>query len=96
MTKSKTKITSEQVRQLGNLAKLNMSASEEERLREELSSVLEYFEVIDQVRDNVAIDQLSEDAANLRPDEVKPSDPEGVLRGVPQRKGRFVKAPRVF
>jgi aspartyl-tRNA(Asn)/glutamyl-tRNA(Gln) amidotransferase subunit C len=96
MTKSKTKITSEQVRRLGNLAKLNLSAPEEERLRGELSSILDYFEVIDQVRENVAIDQLSEDAANLRPDEVRPSDPEGVLRGVPQRKGRFVKAPRVF
>jgi aspartyl-tRNA(Asn)/glutamyl-tRNA(Gln) amidotransferase subunit C len=96
MTKSKTKITSEQVRRLGNLAKLNLSAPEEESLPGELSSILEYFEVIDRVRENVAIDQLSEDAASLRPDEVRPSDPEGVLRGVPQRKGRFVKAPRVF
>jgi aspartyl/glutamyl-tRNA(Asn/Gln) amidotransferase C subunit len=95
-TKTKTKITAEDIRRLGNLAKLSMSASEEERLREELSSILEYFRVVDQVREDVAIDQLGDDAANLRADEVGPSDPEGVLRGVPQRKGRLVKAPRVF
>jgi aspartyl-tRNA(Asn)/glutamyl-tRNA(Gln) amidotransferase subunit C len=96
MTKTKIKISSEQVRQLGNLAKLSIGVAEEERLRQELSSVLDYFDVIDQVKDDVVIDQASEDAANLRPDVVAPSDPEGVLRGVPQKKGRFVKAPRVF
>jgi aspartyl/glutamyl-tRNA(Asn/Gln) amidotransferase C subunit len=95
-TKTKTKITAEEVRRLGNLAKLSMSASEEERLREELSSILNYFHIVDQVSEDVVIDQLSDDASNLRADEVRPSDPEGVLRGVPQRKGRFVKAPRVF
>lgn len=32
----------------------------------------------------------------MRPDEVRPSDPEGVLRGVPKKRGRLVRAPRVF
>lgn len=96
MTKSKTKITSEQARQLCNLAKINMSATEEERLRDELSSVLQYFDVVDGVTDEIEVGQSSVEAGNLRPDVVRPSDPEGVLRGVPQKKGRLVKAPRVF
>ena len=96
MTKTKTKISVEQVRQLGNLAKLSMTAAEEETLKSELSSILGYFDAVDQVKDTVAIDRNSIQASVLRSDQVGPSDPEGVLRGVPQKKGRFVKAPRVY
>jgi aspartyl/glutamyl-tRNA(Asn/Gln) amidotransferase C subunit len=96
MTKSKVKITAEQVRQLGNLAKLSMTAAEEESLRAELSSILDYFAIVDAVKDDVAIDQLTLSTEELRKDDVGPSDPEGVFKGVPQKKGRLVKAPRVF
>jgi aspartyl/glutamyl-tRNA(Asn/Gln) amidotransferase C subunit len=96
MTKTKTKISAEQVAQLGNLAKISMSDSQKEKLREELSSVLDYFRVLDAVRESEATERQSQDAGNLRADEAGPSDPEGVLKGVPQRKGRFVRAPRVF
>jgi len=96
MTKSKPRITVEDVRRLGALAKISTTATEEEGLRRELASILEYFHVVDQVGDGVTIDELKWDAADLRHDEVGPSDPDGVLKGVPQRKGRLVKAPRVF
>jgi aspartyl/glutamyl-tRNA(Asn/Gln) amidotransferase C subunit len=96
MTKSKPKITVDDVRRLGALAKISLNSAEEEGLRKELSSILEYFHVVDKVEDGVVVDELKWDAVSLRRDEVGPSDPEGVLKGVPQRKGRFVKAPRVF
>ena len=96
MTKTKTNITAEEVRRLGELSRLNMSASEEAALREELSSIIGYFRVVDGVRMDVKIEKASEDPSSLRKDEVGPSDPEGVLKNVPQKKGRLVKAPRVF
>jgi aspartyl/glutamyl-tRNA(Asn/Gln) amidotransferase C subunit len=96
MTKAKTKITAEEVRRLGELSRLAMSPSEEEALREQLSSIIDYFRVVDGVEDSFRIDRTTVEASDLREDEVGPSDPEGVLRGVPQKKGRLVKAPRVF
>ncbi|MDG6926412.1 MAG: aspartyl/glutamyl-tRNA amidotransferase subunit C [Nitrososphaerota archaeon] len=93
---TKPKITVEQVRRLGDLAKLSISATDEERLMGELSSILEYFEVVDKVSDDTRIDRQTEDPGDLRPDEVAPSSPDRVMNGVPQRKGNLVKAPRVF
>jgi Asp-tRNA(Asn)/Glu-tRNA(Gln) amidotransferase C subunit len=40
--------------------------------------------------------QEDEEHATTREDIVVPSTPEPILEGVPQRKGRYVRAPRVF
>jgi aspartyl/glutamyl-tRNA(Asn/Gln) amidotransferase C subunit len=93
---SKTKISAAQVRQLGNLAKISMTESEEKKMKDDLASILEYFDIVDRVKDDVGVDHPEVGPAELRRDEVGPSDPDGVMRGVPQRKGRYVKAPRVF
>jgi aspartyl/glutamyl-tRNA(Asn/Gln) amidotransferase C subunit len=94
--RAKTAVSSEEVARLARLSRLTMTRPEEERLRGELSSILEYFRVVDGVGTPKAETRLKQDASSLRTDEVKPSDPEGVLRGVPHKKGRLVKAPRVF
>jgi aspartyl/glutamyl-tRNA(Asn/Gln) amidotransferase C subunit len=94
--KSKPGITSDQVRQLATLSRLTLSPSEEEEMRKDISSILEYFGAVDSVKEEVPLDKAALDANSLRADEVRPSDPEGVLGGVPQKKGRLVKAPRVF
>ena len=96
MTGAKSGITAEEVRRLGQLSRLNVSSAEEEKLKEQLSSIIEYFTVVDGVKDSVPIDKAAEDASELRADVVGPSDPAGMLRGVPQKKGRLVRAPRVF
>ncbi len=93
---TKSKITAEQVRRLGDLAKLSISATDEERLIGELSSILEYFEAVDKVGDDTRIDRQTEGPGDLRPDEAAPSSSDMVMKGVPQRKGNLVKAPRVF
>jgi len=91
---TKSKITVEQVRRLGELAKLEIDPAAEEDLREELSAVLDYFDVLDKVPQS----QGGEYAlpSRMRSDEVRPSEPTAVLKGVPQKKGRLVRAPRVF
>ncbi len=92
----KEAIAPEVVRRLANLSKLNITRAEEERLRHELSSILDYFRVVDGASGPAVPTRLIRMPDELRPDEGKPSDPEGSLRGVPHKKGRFVKAPRVF
>ena len=94
--KAVSTVSLEEVRRLASLSRLTMTRPEEERMREDLSAILDYFHVVDGVSGHTAAVRLSEDAASLRPDEVRPSDPEGVLRGVPHKKGRLVRAPRVF
>jgi aspartyl/glutamyl-tRNA(Asn/Gln) amidotransferase C subunit len=89
-------VTPEEVRRLAALSRLNVTRPEEERLRGELSAILGYFRTVDRVPSDVTDERTALDPALLRPDEVRPSDPEGVLKGVPRRKGRLVRAPRVF
>ena len=94
--RTRTTVTPEEVRRLASLSKLSMTRQEEERLREELSSILDYFRVVDGVPATGDQVRQKQSAEGLREDEVRPSDPEGVLGGVPRRKGRLVRAPRVF
>ena len=94
--RTRTTVTPEEVRRLASLSKLSMTRQEEERLREELSSILDYFRVVDGVPATGGGVRQRQSAETLREDEVRPSDPEGVLGGVPRKKGRLVKAPRVF
>lgn len=85
-----------QVERLADLSRLSLEREEAERLRRELSSILDYFNTLDKVDlpESAAAQQSDEDG--LRPDEVRPSTPQEILRGVPRKKGRYVRAPRVF
>jgi aspartyl-tRNA(Asn)/glutamyl-tRNA(Gln) amidotransferase subunit C len=86
-----------QVEKLADLSRLSLGQQEAERLRGELSSILEYFATLDKVDiSKVAPAQEGAQDGNMREDAVGPSTPEDILAGVPQRKGRFVRAPRVF
>ena len=89
-------VDARQVERLAELSRLTLGPQEGERLRGELSSILEYFATLDKV--DVSKASTAQDAASdgLREDAVRPSTPEEILQGVPQRKGRFVRAPRVF
>jgi aspartyl/glutamyl-tRNA(Asn/Gln) amidotransferase C subunit len=86
-----------QVERLADLSRLSLGPHEAERLRGELSSILEYFAVLDKV-DVSKVTLTSHDAQDggLREDVARPSTPDEILAGVPQKKGRYVKAPRVF
>jgi len=85
-----------QVERLAELSRLSLSPQEAQRLRGELSAILEYFAALDKV--DVSKAGPTEEAApgSLREDTVRPSTPDEILSGVPQRKGRYVRAPRVF
>lgn len=87
------------VERLAALSRLSLGPQEAARLGKELSSILEHFATIDKVdvsKSVPAAPQSREEGGGLREDVVKPSRPDEILAGVPQMKGRYVKAPRVF
>jgi len=86
-----------QVQRLADLSRLSLAPQEAERLRGEISSILEYFAVLDKVilAKGLPLDESVTEGAQ-REDAVRPSNPDEILAGVPQRKGRYVRAPRVF
>jgi aspartyl/glutamyl-tRNA(Asn/Gln) amidotransferase C subunit len=94
--RAKAAVSLEEVRRLATLSKLTLTRPEEEQMKEDLSSILTYFKVVDGVTGISSSSRLKQEAALLRADEVKASDPDGALRGVPRKKGRLVRAPRVF
>ncbi len=82
---------------IAGLAKLSLTQQEEERYSRELSIILEYFKVMDRANvGTVEPAQLTGVTNSFRGEQVIETDPEPILAGVPKRKGRFVKAPRVF
>jgi len=86
-----------QVERLASLSRLSLDAREVERLRGELSSILDYFAALDKVDvSKVASAKGAVLDGGLRQDVVRPSAADEILKGVPQRKGRYVRAPRVF
>ena len=87
-----------QVERLADLSRLSLSAKEAERLRRELSSILEYFATLDNVEmpRGTQGGELPPEHGGMRDDVVRPSTPAAILEGVPKRRGRYVRAPRVF
>jgi aspartyl/glutamyl-tRNA(Asn/Gln) amidotransferase C subunit len=89
-------VDARQVERLAELSRLSLGQQEAERLRGELSSILGYFAALDKADTSGTTVSLDSAMGGVREDVVRPSTPEELLQGVPQRKGRYVRAPRVF
>jgi aspartyl/glutamyl-tRNA(Asn/Gln) amidotransferase C subunit len=93
-------IDSAGIRRLASLSKLVLTSQEEERLKAELSSVLDYFAALDgvDVAGVLPAYALRKGQRSVRADIPSPSRaaPDEILALVPQLKGRYVKAPKVF
>lgn len=89
-------IGAREVERLAGLARLSLSSSEIQEFGTDISSILDYFATLDKVDVSKAPEPSSASADGLRDDVVEPSKAEEILDGVPQRKDRYVRAPRVF
>jgi len=91
-------ISRDDVARMAKLAHLSLSVREEEAYTRELSAILEYFRVIDgaEVSDVTPAYYSTELTNVIRGNQVVVTDSAPILEGVPRRKGRFVRAPRVF
>lgn len=92
-------VTTKDVAYIAELARLRFSESEQERMTEELNSILHYIEKLNEV-DTEGVEPLNtiHDQINvLRADvEHTPLSNEEALKNAPDRQDRFFKVPKVI
>ena len=93
------KLTDVEVRHIALLARLGISEAEVEKFRNQLSSILENFDILSQVdTEGLAPTAQSVALENVyRPDEAKPSLPvEEVLANAPEKEDNSFKVNAVL
>jgi len=92
-------LTLDEVRHVARLARLRLTEAELDQMREQLSSILEYMDMLQEVDvEGVPPTAQVTDVVNVvRPDEVRPSlSVEEVLAVAPRREGDYFKVKPVF
>lgn len=92
-------LTREEVKQLADLARLELSDAELARAEKDLDAVLGYVERLQQVKTGDAEPQTMPEKSAWRADEATPSDDlsrELILSNFPSRKGELLRVPAVF
>lgn len=92
-------IDREQVHKVANLARLEMTAEEEEEMTAQLSGILEYFQQLSELdTTDVAPTTRAIDVSNVtRADELQPyPDREAILKEAPDQDGDFFKVPKIL
>lgn len=92
-------LTTEEVRHIARLARLALTDDEVERYREQLSGILDHFEVLNEIdTSDVPPTAQSLDQVNVtRPDELRPSLPtEDVLANAPRDEDGYLRVRAVL
>ena len=91
-------LTREEVLDIALLARLHLYEEEVERLRVELSSILEHMEALRAIQTDVEpMTHAVPMALRLRADEVEPSLPaEEAVRQAPDREGDLFQVPHII
>ena len=93
------RLTTEEVRHIALLARVGMTDAEIERMRDQMSNILEQFEVLGQV-DTEDVEPTGHSAdldTVMRDDEVTPSvSKEDVLFNAPHREGDLIRVRAVL
>jgi aspartyl-tRNA(Asn)/glutamyl-tRNA(Gln) amidotransferase subunit C len=93
------KLSREEVQHIARLARLGMTDTELERFREQLSNILENFEILQQVdtSDVPPTAQAIPLQNVVRDDKVAPSlPPDDVLANAPQKEGELFRVKAVL
>jgi len=90
-------ISREEVRHLAWLAKIELSAQEEETLSKQMADILNYFKILDKIdTKNIEPAYHVREIKNVfRPDEPRKANADEILKLAPTKKGRYVKAPKI-
>lgn len=96
LIKKKHHITKQEIKRISWLAKIELSLKEENLLLKQVNQILDFFAKIDEIdTKDVQPSYHVIDLVNvMRSDEPKPSSEE-TFQIVPQKKGRFVKSPKI-
>ena len=92
-------ISLEEVRHVALLARLELTAAEEQSLQADLSAILDYIAKLDEL-DTANVEpttQVGEAGTPMRTDEVTNAPaPEQMLANAPAREGNFFKVPKII
>ena len=93
------RLSIEEVRHIALLARVAMTDEELERMRDEMSNILDHFDVLQQV-DTEGVEPTAHSAdvkSVMRDDEVRPSaSKEDVLANAPRREDDFLRVRAVL
>ena len=92
-------LTAEEVRHIARLARLGVTDQEVERLRDQLSTILEHFALLNAIdTEGVPPTAQSFDLANVdRQDESRPSATrDEVFENAPRTEGSYIRVRRVL
>lgn len=92
-------LTMDEVRKVALLARLPLSEEELAQMQQQLSSILDYMEMLQEVdvTDVMPTAQVTDVVNIVRPDEVRPSLPrDEVLRNAPHHEDGYFKVKPVF
>ena len=86
-----------QVQKVAHLARLQLTPEEEEKFTTQLSSILDYFELLSEldVTDVQPTTRAIEVSNVMRVDREQPYSREDILNGAPDREGEFFKVPKI-
>ena len=93
------KITHDEVRHVAQLARLDLTDAEVDRMTGQLDAILSYVAKLDELdTTGVAVTTHTQDVVNaFREDEVRPSLPrERALAGAPEQNGEAFVVPRII
>jgi aspartyl-tRNA(Asn)/glutamyl-tRNA(Gln) amidotransferase subunit C len=93
------KINLDQVRHIALLARLQLTADEEQRMLGDLEQMLEYVDKLNQL-DTAAVEptaQVGDIGKAAREDAVtNPRDPDSILANAPQAREQMFKVPKII
>ena len=92
-------IDREQVRKVAYLARLNITAQEEEEFTGQLNSILDYFEQLSELdTDNVPPTTRAIETSNItRPDKLEPfPNKDKLLQSAPEQDGDYFRVPKIM
>ena len=92
-------IDREQVRKVAYLARLNITAQEEEEFTGQLNSILDYFEQLSELdTDNVPPTTRAIETSNItRPDKLEPfPNKDDLLQSAPEQDGDYFRVPKIM
>lgn len=91
-------LSKKEIQHLSWLSKIKLSEGEVEELAPQLNRILNYFDELQKVdTEKVPATYHVMELTNVfRKDEVVPSSPDSILLQAPNRRGRFIAAPRII
>ena len=93
------KLSHEEVRHIARLARVGLTEAEMETMSEQLSNILDNFEILRQVDTTNVLPTAQSIALHtvMREDEISPSlSPDEVLANAPQKEGDFIRVRAIL